>query len=82
MKQECWPTSLEKYLGFIPQYKCCFYHDLRYTNVVIRTNETRAKIDRIFLHQMLIEKPEYIITAYTYYLLVRIFGWLIFFNNK
>lgn len=80
MKQECWPEFMEMYLNFLPKYKTCKYHDLRYKFTKERTYENRAKIDRIFLAQMLIEKPNNKLTAYIYYILVRLFWWYIFYK--
>jgi len=78
MKQECWPGNLT--LDFLPKYRACSWHDKRYEYTNKRNILTRAKIDRIFLAQMLIEKPLAIKTAYIYYYLVRIFGWVIFYK--
>lgn len=79
MKQYCWPWWLAKYLTFLPRYRACFYHDKRYEYTKIRNENTRKIIDKIFLHQMLIEKPN-IFTAYIYYILVRLFGWILFYK--
>ena len=83
MKQECWPTKIENYLSFIPKYKACWWHDKRYEFSKIKNEYTRFKIDRIFLYQMLIEKPEWYnkIVAHIYYILVRLFGWIIFYQK-
>ena len=56
----------------MPTYKACESHDDRYDHAKIKNEKTRWKIDKIFLWQMLIEKPDNRKTAYAYYLLVRI----------
>jgi len=78
MKQDCWPWILT--FSFLPRYRACAWHDDRYQYATIRNRLTRAKIDRIFLAQMLVEKPNNIKTAHIYYYLVRIFGWIIFYK--
>lgn len=81
MEQTCWPWKLAKYLTFIPKYKACSRHDKRYEFATIRNYKTRAKIDRIFYHQLKIEQPNRKITPIIYYIIVRLFGWIIFYFN-
>lgn len=79
MKQTCWPWVLAQYLSWLPKYKTCSYHDKRYEFATVRNETTRAKIDRVFLAQMLIEKPVNVKTAYCYYYIVKVFWWIRFY---
>lgn len=69
----CWP----KWIKVAPvEYKACAFHDRMYEQGWI----DRQKIDRVFLHMMLIEKPDKKLWAYLYYILVRIF-WSIYYKK-
>ena len=79
MQQTCGPWIIAKWLTFLPRYKACLYHDKRYEYSLIKNESIRKKIDKIFLWQMLIEKPNRRKTAFIYYLLVRVGGWVSFY---
>jgi len=72
----CWPS----WIKIVPcEFKACNWHDLAYKKG--GNSFDRYIVDRIFLEDMLTERPSRQICIYVYYYLVRTFWW-IFYKNK